>query len=116
MKKSLLSVIILLVLLSLANIVYAGSLPNWKLTALNTTTYTAVELPANKGCGDILVYVSDGSACLAAKNSAGLDERPFLADISEGWGSVCPIAGTDTIFWMKATSGTPNAVVLFLNK
>lgn len=95
----------------------AQATPLWTVTALNASTYTAVTIPADSGCGNVTWYTSDGSQVYIAKDSSGTNVRPSAVDSNgESWSSVCPSYGTKIIFYAKSFSGTPNIIVLYSSK
>jgi len=112
MKKTLLMTIIFT--LFFVGVVCAGSVPNWTITALNTTTPVGIPIPTDYKCGSISVYVSDGSDILISKDVAKTDERPMAEDaLGEGWSKACTIPGTQFVFWARSTVGTPNLILLY---
>ncbi len=110
MKKTLL--LTFLVLLLTISVSIAGP-PNWTITALNTSTYVAIEVPEGANLGSVSVYVSDASAVLIAKDAAGTDARPFPAIGTETWTNVSTIYGSNSIYYAKSTAGTPNLILLY---
>lgn len=80
------------------------------VTALNTSTYTAIEVPsATKR--SISAYTEDGTSFKLAIDASGTGEAIIPSDASL---SMDDISDEDeTIFYAKAVTGTPNLVVLW---
>jgi hypothetical protein len=82
------------------------------VTALNTSTYTAISLGASQSCGSISFWVDDGTAFYISDTTAGtvngltLANQTFNIDIAQAKG--------ETIFYAKASAGTPNLVLMVL--
>jgi hypothetical protein len=116
MKKLLMFCI--LVMLSLPQLSLAGGKPPaWTSTELNTSTYTAIEMPSGSSCRSILMYCSDGTTVLLASKEDGTGERNLGgsedADNTEGWTNICSAYGVTAIIWAKASAGTPDLILLY---
>lgn len=79
--------------------------------ALNTSTYTAIEIPvANKRCRPISVHTEDSSSFLIAIDDSGTGEAIIPAPGI--YSNDCVTDTNGVIFYAKASAGTPNLVVL----
>ena len=91
------------------------------ITALNTSTYTAINIPNNfklgRPCIPISAYTDDGSSWLIAVDGSGTGASTILAltpyNNSCVQGNITDDSadGTETIFYAKATAGTPNLIL-----
>jgi hypothetical protein len=86
------------------------------VTALNASTYTAISIPKtnNPACRAVSFYVDDGTAFLLAVDASGTGEATIPADTSISMDCVNDTGGI--IFYVKASAGTPNLVVLWQAK
>lgn len=107
MKKLLLIGVFVLI----ASVVFADGIKAPIVTALNSSTYTAILSPG--GCGGIGVYTEDGTSFYIATDSSGTGEAIVPADTSISFGNVCPEEVTNIVLYAKSASGTPNLVLLW---
>ena len=114
MMKKLLLTLVLVLMWSVPS--FAGGSIDWTLTALNTSTYVAIEIPSHSACGKVTIVASDRSKVYLAKDSSGTDVISMEEDESLDWGGVCSDYGTTTLFFAKSAAGTPSLVVLFVSE
>lgn len=77
-------------------------------TALNTSTYTAIEVPAASG-RNLVAKTDDDTSFLVSHDSAGTTKLTIPADKNFAINKLKCRAGT--IFYAKAVSGTPTLEV-----
>ena len=111
--KTMIRFTLALMLLSFVVVSLSNAAPNWTVTALNTSTYTAIPFPSGASCGYVTGYVSDGTAVTIATDIVGTNARPLPANTPEAWGSVCPKYGTNVVYYVKASAGTPDFILLY---
>jgi len=80
------------------------------VTALNTSTYVAIQLDTNQSGRTFKCCVSDGTACLIAIDSSGTGAFTTLANLYFTINNTEPKNGI--ICYAKASAGTPNFQVL----
>ena len=81
------------------------------VTALNTSTYTAVTIPRTNGsCRAVTVYTEDSSSFYIASDSTGTGEALVPANTSLSYNCVTDTAGV--VLYAKSSSGTPNLVAI----
>lgn len=82
-------------------------------TALNTSTYVAVETGSDTAFG-FAVMISDGTGWYMASDVSGTGEQLIDTHLTGlSWGHY--VNANTTVFWAKAVSGTPD-IVLFPGK
>lgn len=86
----------------------AGGLRTPIVTALNTSTYVAINMPRQKG--NVAVYTEDETAFYVARDASGTGE----AKVPTGKLSVERLAPNSGVaMYAKAAEGTPNLVLLY---
>lgn len=86
----------------------SGGLREPIITALNTSTYSAINMPAQ--IGNVAIYTEDETGFYVATDSGGTGE----ALIPTGKLSIERLRPKDGVaMYAKAVSGTPNLVLLF---
>jgi len=106
MKK----IIIVLAVALLVGIAYAGPNPDAKSIALNTSTFTAITIDASHNGRDIAVTTSDATAWVFSDDAAGT--TPLTVPAPGTLSLQCRRDnGSGTVFWAKASAGTPNLSV-----
>ena len=80
-------------------------------TPLNTSTYTAIKIPLEYGCRDIVVYTDDSSSFYIATNSTGTDEATVPAGSALSIDCVRDTSGI--IMYAKASEGTPSLICIY---
>lgn len=116
MKKNCLKLSVLFLILFIITAVKAFAIiPLPVVTALNSSTYTAITISASNGpCRSVALFTEDGSSFLIATDSAGTGESIVPADVSISYRCVNDTSGV--ILYAKSVSGTPNLVVLVDDK
>ena len=82
------------------------------VTALNSTTYTAIVIPENGGkCRPITAWTETGVGFYIAVDSSGTGEA--LIPAPGTYSNSCVTYKDGLLFYAKAISGTPNLAVNF---
>ena len=79
-------------------------------TALNTSTYTAIQMPAGQSCITFAFWVEDGTSYYLSSDSAGTAN--VLVPASTSLSMTMPQGDNSILFYAKASAGTPNMAVI----
>ena len=103
-KKIILSIIFV----AIATVAFALTSPS-STTALNSSTYVAINLTSGDGCYNVKYYAEDGGEFVSfyiANDDEGTNAQLIIVPISE---IVCVRGGI--AFYAKSLTGTPNLVI-----
>ena len=85
---------------------------DWTITPINSSSFTEVKIPYHLGVPSVSGYVSDFQSYFLAKDINGTDQIPFPENTTLNIDALAPEDDELVVLYVKATSGTPNFILL----
>ena len=108
--------ILFAVIITLCAVMASAIMNPIQVTALNASTYTAINVPSdyrnNGGCVPVLAYLEGGASFLLATDSAGTDEATWPANTGLSNDCIKARGSAGTVFYAKSASATPNLILV----
>jgi len=101
-------ILVFLFVITLTTAVYALTSPT-STTALNASTYVAINVTSGDGCYNVIYYANDGTnfvPFMLANDADGTNAHLIIGSMTE---KICVRGGV--AFFAKSLSATPNLVI-----